>query len=131
MPQGRFIPAAQLITNTADVEHCNGSQVQQRQVFFEFATSNVHVLFSGVQVMSTAHYLHISADHAAFVGCHFLRGCTKKALLRSSLPVQVRDRANISIKLSAMVLNHQVAKIVLLEQVYRAWTILNGEPYHH
>lgn len=63
--------------------------------------------------------------------CHFLWGCTKKALLRSSLPVQVRDRANLSIKLSAMVLNHQVAKIVLLEQIYRAWTILNGEPYHH
>ncbi|KAK9819287.1 hypothetical protein WJX74_000717 [Apatococcus lobatus] len=44
---------------------------------------------------------------------------------------QVRDKATRSIKLSAMVLNHQVAKIMLLEQIYRAWTILNGEPYHH
>ncbi len=25
----------------------------------------------------------------------------------------------------------QVAHIVLLEQIYRAWTILRGEPYHH
>ena len=25
----------------------------------------------------------------------------------------------------------QVVHIVLLEQIYRAWTILRGEPYHH
>ncbi|CAM6127362.1 unnamed protein product [Calypogeia fissa] len=44
---------------------------------------------------------------------------------------QVRKRANVSVKLSSMVLNHQVAMIVLLEQIYRAWTILRGEKYHH
>ncbi|GAX74391.1 hypothetical protein CEUSTIGMA_g1839.t1 [Chlamydomonas eustigma] len=43
----------------------------------------------------------------------------------------VRERANESIRLSDMVLNHQVAHVVLLEQVYRGWTILRGEPYHH
>lgn len=25
----------------------------------------------------------------------------------------------------------QIAHMVLLEQIYRAWTILRGEPYHH
>ena len=59
------------------------------------------------------------------------------------------------VKLSDMVLNHQVrlvcavlritkcvlspacgdtlqiAHLVLVEQIYRAWTILRGEPYHH
>jgi 23S rRNA (pseudouridine1915-N3)-methyltransferase len=43
----------------------------------------------------------------------------------------VRERANDTIRLSKMVLNHQVAHVVLLEQLYRAWTILRGEPYHH
>ena len=32
-----------------------------------------------------------------------------------------RDRADVVVRLSAMVLNHQVARLVLLEQLYRAW----------
>ncbi|XP_078443481.1 methyltransferase isoform X2 [Wolffia australiana] len=44
---------------------------------------------------------------------------------------QLRARANVTIKLSSMVLNHQIALIVLLEQLYRAWTILKGQKYHH
>ncbi|KAK9806742.1 hypothetical protein WJX72_001104 [[Myrmecia] bisecta] len=43
----------------------------------------------------------------------------------------VRQRGNDTIKLSSMVLNHQIANLVLLEQLYRGWTILRGEPYHH
>lgn len=43
----------------------------------------------------------------------------------------VIDRADDVIKLSNMVLNHQVANIVLLEQLYRGYTILRGEKYHH
>lgn len=43
----------------------------------------------------------------------------------------IRQRADDTISLSSLVLNHQVAHIVLLEQIYRAWTILRGEPYHH
>ncbi|CAL5220528.1 g2560 [Coccomyxa viridis] len=44
---------------------------------------------------------------------------------------EVRGRADVMLRLSGCVLNHQVARIVLLEQLYRAWTILRGEPYHH
>ncbi|KAI3860831.1 hypothetical protein MKW92_038306 [Papaver armeniacum] len=44
---------------------------------------------------------------------------------------QLRERANVTIKLSSMVLNHQIALVVLLEQLYRAWTILKGQKYHH
>lgn len=43
----------------------------------------------------------------------------------------LRERANVSIKLSSLVLNHEVALVVLLEQLYRAWTILKGHKYHH
>jgi len=43
---------------------------------------------------------------------------------------RVRDRAARTLRLSGCVLNHTVARIVLLEQLYRGWTILRGEPYH-
>jgi len=44
---------------------------------------------------------------------------------------EVVRRANESVRLSRMVLNHQVARLVLAEALYRAHTILRGEPYHH
>lgn len=47
------------------------------------------------------------------------------------LSEDVRNKADDVIRLSSLVLNHQVAKIVLYEQLYRGWTILRGEPYHH
>ncbi|PNT61802.1 hypothetical protein BRADI_5g20960v3 [Brachypodium distachyon] len=47
------------------------------------------------------------------------------------LGVQVRERADATIRLSSLVLNHQVALIVLMEQLYRAWTIIKGQKYHH
>ncbi|KAK3141573.1 hypothetical protein QOZ80_4BG0335600 [Eleusine coracana subsp. coracana] len=47
------------------------------------------------------------------------------------LGLQVRERADATLKLSSLVLNHQVALIVLMEQLYRAWTIIKGQKYHH
>lgn len=42
----------------------------------------------------------------------------------------VRAKAGLVLSLSAMTLPHRLARLVLLEQVYRAFTILRGEPYH-
>lgn len=43
----------------------------------------------------------------------------------------VRKQARTMLSLSPMVLNHAVARVVLVEQIYRSCTIRAGEPYHH
>lgn len=42
----------------------------------------------------------------------------------------VMKRADYALSFSAMTFPHQMMKVVLLEQIYRAYRIMNGEPYH-
>jgi len=44
---------------------------------------------------------------------------------------KVYARANAKVSLSKMTFSHQMVRLIFLEQVYRAMTILKGEPYHH
>lgn len=43
----------------------------------------------------------------------------------------VYNRANEKVSLSQMTLSHQMIRMFFAEQIYRALTILAGEPYHH
>ncbi len=42
-----------------------------------------------------------------------------------------RKESDRIISLSSMTFTHQMVRIFLLEQIYRGFTIINGEPYHH
>ena len=43
---------------------------------------------------------------------------------------EVLKRANYKLSFSKMTFPHQLMRLILLEQVYRAYRINNGEPYH-
>ena len=44
---------------------------------------------------------------------------------------EIYKRANAKLSLSSMTFSHQMVRVFLAEQIYRAFTILGGEPYHH
>jgi 23S rRNA (pseudouridine1915-N3)-methyltransferase len=44
---------------------------------------------------------------------------------------EVYERSNDKVSLSKMTLSHQMIRLFFAEQLYRACTILKGEPYHH
>ncbi len=43
----------------------------------------------------------------------------------------VYKRANAMLSLSSMTFSHQIIRLIFLEQLYRAFTIIKGLPYHH
>jgi len=69
--------------------------------------------------LTTAQFAKLLAAPAAFVigGADGLSAATKAA-------------ADKLLRLSAMTLPHALAQVVLLEQIYRAATLLTGHPYH-
>ena len=69
--------------------------------------------------LTTAQFAKLLAAPAAFVigGADGLSAATK-------------DKADKLLRLSAMTLPHALAQLVLVEQIYRAATLLTGHPYH-
>lgn len=43
----------------------------------------------------------------------------------------VYERADEKLSLSSLTFSHQMVRLIFIEQLYRAFTILNNEPYHH
>lgn len=75
-----------------------------------------------------------SSGFAAFLQKIMLSG-RKRAVFVVGGPYgfseKVYARANAKISLSKMTFTHEMVRLFFVEQIYRAMTILNGEPYHH
>lgn len=74
-----------------------------------------------------------SVDFSKFIAKHQDRGT--QALMFAIGPAdgfsdQTRKSSAAMLSLGKMVLAHELARVMLLEQVYRAFTILAGHPYH-
>tara|TARA_R110002020_G_scaffold91560_1_gene222176 strand:+ start:11699 stop:12172 length:474 start_codon:yes stop_codon:yes gene_type:complete len=75
-----------------------------------------------------------SVDFATFLQKHMNSGI-KQLVFAIGGPygfsTEVRQRANGLIGLSKMTFSHQMVRLFVAEQLYRAFTILRNEPYHH
>lgn len=75
-----------------------------------------------------------SRQFAAFIGRERDMGTAELAFVIGGaygFSTAFRERAYRTISLSRMTFTHQMVRPFLLEQLYRACTILNNEPYHH
>jgi len=75
-----------------------------------------------------------SRAFAVFIGKHRDSGTPELAFAIGGaygFSNEVRSRAAKVLSLSSMTFTHQMVRPFLLEQIYRACTILNNEPYHH
>ena len=43
---------------------------------------------------------------------------------------EVRSKSDVKLSFSKMTFPHQLMRLILLEQIYRGWRIMKGEPYH-
>ena len=69
--------------------------------------------------LTTAQFAKLLAQETAFV----IGGA-------DGLPEDVKAGAQRLVRLSSMTLPHALAQVVLIEQLYRAATLLTGHPYH-
>lgn len=78
--------------------------------------------------------LYSSKEFATFIEKKIMQGLKELVFVIGGpygFSEELKNQANSKISLSKMTFSHQMVRILCVEQIYRAFTILNGEPYHH
>ena len=77
---------------------------------------------------------HTSVDFAQWMQKRMLSGVKRLVFVVGGpygFSPEVYARAADKLSLSAMTFSHEMIRLIFVEQLYRAFTILNHEPYHH
>ena len=74
-----------------------------------------------------------SVEFADFIRERLNRGADMVFVVGGAygFPQKVYSRADSMMSLSDMTFSHQMVRTIFAEQLYRAFTIIRGEPYHH
>lgn len=75
-----------------------------------------------------------SKDFAGFVQKQMVAGVRRLVFIIGGaygFSAEVHQRADHKLSLSRMTFSHQMVRLIFVEQLYRAHSILNNEPYHH
>lgn len=116
------------VRNTKNISELQQKQREAAAILAEIATTDFVVLLdeNGTQFSSR--------QFAQFIEKTTLQG-TRRLLFVVGGPYgfapEIYQRANQKISLSPMTFSHQMVRLIFVEQLYRAHTILRGEPYHH
>ena len=70
---------------------------------------------------------------SSFINNHIMKNQSLVFLIGNAhgVPLNIRNKANYLMSLSKMTLPHMFARLIIFEQSYRAFCILNNHPYHH
>ena len=116
------------LKNTKNLRESVQKEEEGKRVFKQLNSQDVLVLFDEVGSQYT------SKGMADFLQKRMNAG-TKNLIFVIGGPYGFSDeiykRAKYKISLSAMTFSHQMVRIFVAEQLYRAFSILNNEPYHH
>ncbi|MCI6146115.1 MAG: 23S rRNA (pseudouridine(1915)-N(3))-methyltransferase RlmH [Sodaliphilus sp.] len=77
---------------------------------------------------------YTSIQYSSYIQKRMLSGAKKVVFVIGGpygFSQEVYDRANDKISFSKMTFNHEMIRLIFTEQLYRAYTIINHEPYHH
>ena len=77
---------------------------------------------------------YTSEEFASFMEKHMASGVKRLVFVVGGpygFSQEVYNRADGKLSLSRMTFNHEMVRMFFVEQLYRAQTILRGEPYHH
>ncbi len=75
-----------------------------------------------------------SMDYSQWLQRRMASGCKRMVFVVGGpygFSKEVYDRSNEMISLSKMTFPHELVRLIFVEQLYRAFTILRHEPYHH
>lgn len=130
---GRYLPFETLelkeekgAPGTGDVERIRSREGER---LLEKISGNAFVV-----VLDERGVSRTSEQLAGLLEEHMLRGTGEVLLVIGGaygLSEAVRRRAQLLLSLSALTLPHQLARLLLCEQLYRALTIIRHEPYHN
>ena len=93
-----------------------------------------HINSSDWIIALDSHAHQKSSKMFAALFSHHMNICTKTIIFiiggHLGLSNELLQNANEKLSISKMTFTHEMARLILLEQIYRAFTILNGEKYH-
>lgn len=117
-------------------EHKTGrKQDIQRSIAMEGEALEQRIPAGSFVIALDQHGKSLSSEQLAdLMSDHMLRSIPEWTLLIGGpygLNDTLRSRADLVLSLSPMTLTHQMARLLLLEQLYRCCTIIRNEPYHH